>query len=65
MITKAFDECRDCFIVGDFWNLKMHIREMSDVVTQWFVLAIPYSLKIILVARLLVGAYEVVNGCLA
>jgi len=50
MKMKPFDKGGDYFIVGDFRNLEKHIRETSDVVTQWFVLVIPYSLEVVLVA---------------
>jgi hypothetical protein len=62
---KSFDKCGDRFIVGDFQNLKTHIQESSDVGMQWFILVIPFSFKVVLVARLLASGYEVVNECLA
>ena len=65
MKMKPFDKGGNCFIVGNFRDLETHIRETSDVVTQWFILAIPYSLDIILVASLLSSSYEVIDECLA
>jgi len=47
--------------MGDLWDLEAHIRETSDVITQGFVLSVPYPLKIVFISRLLVGSDEVVD----
>jgi len=65
MKMKPFDKGRDCFIVGDFWNLETHIRETLDEVARCFILAISYSLEVVLVAWLLTSSYEVTDECLA
>ena len=62
---KAFDEHIDCLIMRDFWDLKAHIQETSDVVMEWLVLTITYPLKVILIARLFAGSYKVIDECLA
>jgi hypothetical protein len=64
MVTETFDESRDCLVMGDFWDVKAHIREASDIIVERFVLAIMNPFKIILVSRLLTGGYEIVNESL-
>jgi hypothetical protein len=49
----------------DFWNLKAHIREPSDVITQRLILLVPYSLEIVFVPRLLAGSDKYVYKRLA
>jgi hypothetical protein len=51
--------------VRNFWNLKAHIREPSDVIAQRFVLLVPYSLEIVFVPGLFTGSDEIVNKRLA
>jgi len=51
--------------VRNFWNLKAHIREPSDVIAQGLVLPVPYSLEIVFVPRLFAGSDEIVNKHLA
>ena len=47
------------------WNLKTHIREMSDVIAQGLVLPVPYPLEIVLVSRLLASSNEIIDERLA
>jgi hypothetical protein len=58
---EAFDEGRDCLIMRDLGDLEAHIRETSDVVTQWLILAATYVLEVILIARLVTHGDEVVD----
>jgi hypothetical protein len=48
----------------DLGDLKTHIRETSDVVTQWFACSVAYALKVVLVARLVTHDDEVVDESL-
>jgi hypothetical protein len=61
MKMKTFDEGRNCFVVRNLRDLEMHIRETSDVITQWFIFAVPYPLEIVFVSCLLTGSDEVVD----
>ena len=61
MKTKTFDEGRNCFVVRNLWDLKTHIQQMSDVIAQWFILAVPYPLEIVLVSWLLIGSDEIID----
>jgi hypothetical protein len=61
MVAKAFDESQDCFIMSDSWDLKTHIREASDVVTQRLTCLVMYALEVILVARRITCGDEIVN----
>jgi uncharacterized membrane protein len=56
MITKAFDESKDCFIVGDSWDLKVHIREALNVVAKRLILVIMNPFKFVFVVGLLISA---------
>jgi hypothetical protein len=38
--------------MSDSWDLEMHIREASDVVTQRLTCSVTYALKVVLVAWL-------------
>jgi hypothetical protein len=60
-MMEALDEGRDCLIMRDLGDLEAHIREASDVVTQWLVLAVTYVLEVILIAQLVTGGDEVVD----
>ena len=65
MVMKTFDESRNHHIVGGLQNLEAHIREVLDVVTQWFVFVIMNPFVVVLVAPLFIGSYEVVDEGLA
>ena len=65
MKTKTFDDGRNCFVVRNLRDLETHIRETSDVIMQWFVLAVPYPLEIVFVSWLLTGSDRVVDECLS
>ena len=65
MKTKTFDEGRNCLIVRNLRDLETHIRETSDVIAQWFILAVLYPLEIVFVSWLLTGSDEIVNGRLS
>jgi hypothetical protein len=45
----------------DLGDLKAHIQETSDVVTQRLILAVTYALEVILIARLVTCGNEVVD----
>jgi len=64
MVIEAFDESGDCLIMQNFWDLKGHIRETSDVVMEQLVLVIAYPFKVVLVAGLLTNGYVIINECL-
>jgi hypothetical protein len=61
VVAKAFDESRDCFIMGDSWDLDMHIRKASDVVVEWLTCSVTYALEVVLVARLVTYGDESVD----
>jgi hypothetical protein len=61
VVAKAFDESRDCFVMGDSWDLETHIRKASDVVTERLTCSVTYVLKVILVARLVTCGNEIVD----
>jgi hypothetical protein len=61
MMAEAFDEGQNCLIMRDLGDLETHIRETSDVVTQWFARSVTYALKVILVARLITCGDKIVN----
>jgi hypothetical protein len=65
MEAQPLDESRYGLVVGNFWDLKAHIRESSDVVAQRLVFPIPYPLEVVLVPGLLIGSDEVVDERLA
>ena len=50
MEMEALDESRDSFVMGNLWNVEVHIREASDVVAQSLILLVPYPLEIIFVS---------------
>jgi hypothetical protein len=61
MVTEALDEGRDCLIIRDLGDLEAHIREASDVVVQRLILAVTYTLEVILIAWLVTRGNEVVD----
>jgi hypothetical protein len=61
MMAEAFDEGRDCLVMGDLGDLETHIRETSDVVAQWFARSVTYALKVVLVARLITRGNKIVD----
>jgi hypothetical protein len=61
VVTKALDKGRDCLVMRDFGDLEAHIREASDVVAQRLVLAVTYTLEVVLIARLVTHGDEVVD----
>jgi hypothetical protein len=63
--AQPLDESRDSLVVGNLRDLKVHIRESSDVVAQRFVFPISYPFEVVLVPRLLAGGDEVVDEGLA
>jgi hypothetical protein len=60
-MVKAFDEGQDCFVMSDSWDLKTHIREATDVVTQRLAYSVTYALEVVLVARLVTCGNEIVD----
>jgi hypothetical protein len=61
VVVKAFDESRDCFVMSDSWDLEMHIREATDVVSQRLTCSVTYALEVVLVARLVTCGDEIVD----
>jgi hypothetical protein len=61
VVVKAFDESRDCFVMGDSWDLEMHIRKASDVVVERLACSVMYALEVVLVARLVTCGDEIVD----
>jgi hypothetical protein len=61
MVAQTSNEGFNSLIVGDPGNPDAHIREMSDVLAQWFVPGVTDALQIILVAWLFTGSNEVFN----
>jgi len=58
---KTFDEIQNNLVVGNLWDLEVHIREASDVITQGFIFSVLYPLEIVLVSRLLTCGDEIVD----
>jgi hypothetical protein len=50
VVVQTCDEGFNSLVVGDPRNPDAHIREASDVLTQWFIPGIADALKVILVA---------------
>jgi hypothetical protein len=50
--------------MSDSWDLEMHIREASNVVTQRFTYSVMYALEVILIARLVTCGDEIVDEVL-
>jgi len=65
MEAQPLDESRYGLVVGNFRDLKAHIRESLDVIVQRLVFPVPYPFEVILVPRLLAGSDEVVDESLA
>jgi hypothetical protein len=63
--AQPFYESRYGLVMGNFRDLKAHIRESLDVVTQWLVLPVPYPFEVIFVPGLFVGSDKIVDECLA
>jgi hypothetical protein len=61
MMAEAFDEGRNCLVMRDLGDLETHIRETSDVDTQWFTRSITYALEVVLVARLITCGDKIVD----
>jgi hypothetical protein len=59
MVAQTSNEGFNSLVVGDLGNPDAHIREASDVLTQWFIPSVADTLQIILVARLFTGSNEV------
>jgi hypothetical protein len=64
MKTKAFVEGGNCLVMRDLEDLETHIQETLDVITQWFILAIPYPFEVVFVSWLLAGSDEIVDESL-
>jgi hypothetical protein len=52
------------FVMSDAWDLETHVREASDVVTQWLTCSVTYALEVVLVAPLVTCGDEIVDECL-
>jgi len=65
MEAQPLDESRYGLVVGNFWDLKVHIRESSDVITQRLVFLVPYPFEVVLVPKLFAGGDEIVDESLA
>jgi hypothetical protein len=61
VVVKAFDKSRNCLVMSNSWDLEMHIRETSDVVTQRLACSVTYVLEVVLVARLVTCEDEIVD----
>jgi hypothetical protein len=61
MMADAFDEGQNYLVMRDLRDLEMHIREMSDVVVQWFARSVTYALEVVLVARLITCGDKIVD----
>jgi hypothetical protein len=60
-MMEALDEGRDCLIMRDLGDLEAQIREASDVIAQWLILAVTYALEVVLIAWLVTRGDEVVD----
>jgi len=65
MESQPLDESTYGLVVGNFRDLKAHIRESSDVIAQRLVFPVSYPFEVVLVPRLLAGGDEVVDESLA
>jgi hypothetical protein len=61
VVVKAFDESRDCFVMGDSGYLETHIRKASDVVAERLACSVMYALEVVLIVRLVTCGNEIVN----
>jgi hypothetical protein len=61
MMVEALDEGRYYLIMRDLGDLETHIRETSDVVTQWFACSVTYVLEVVLVARLVTCGDKIID----
>ena len=65
MEAQPFYESGYGLVVGNFRDLKAHIREPSDVIAQWLVFPVPYPFEVVFVPGLFAGSDKIVDEWLA